>query len=153
MADTVALAALALKALFGICVPGVSQGKLEQNFPPDLIIPLTNAEKVEYADAIKDDDLAYHIVSNDGFILMTTKGGFCRVITGEGNTADAERQFLAKLKEAGGHQDSLGKPDAGEELVNGVIPLGGGDIVALVFTAESNGNSGFFASAFGAHKD
>jgi hypothetical protein len=153
VADTGALTALALNVLFGVCVPGVSQGKLQQSFPTGQIVPLTDTEKKTYADAIKDDDAAYHVLSNDGFVLMTTKGGFCRIITGEGNTADAGQQFLAKLKEAGGHDETLGKPEPGEDLLNGIIALGSGDIIALVFTAQSNSNTGFFVSAFGAHKD
>jgi hypothetical protein len=153
MAGTGALVAVALNALFGVCVPGVSQGKLEQSFPPDQIVPLTEAERTTYAEAIGNDDYAYHVLSPDGFILMTTKNGFCRVVIGEGSTEDAEREFLAKLEAAGGHREILGKPEPGADLINGIIPLGGGDIVALVFTAEKDGNSGFFASAFGAHKD
>lgn len=153
MADAGALTAIALNALFSLCVPGVSQGKLEQTFPTADILPLTDQERAAYADAIKDDDRSFRVRSSSGFVLVTTKGGFCRVIVGEEDGQKAADDFLAKLKTIGGHEDGISKDKDGYETIDGTIPLGGGDIVALVFTTQLNSNSGFFASAFGAHKD
>ncbi|MGA9795649.1 MAG: hypothetical protein WBQ17_08945 [Rhizomicrobium sp.] len=153
MAEASALTAIALNALFGLCVPSVSQGKLEQTFPTADILPLTDKERAAYADAIKDDDRSFRARSSSGFVLVTIKGGFCRVIIGEDEGQKAADDFLAKLKIAGGHEDRVSKGKEGYETIDGTIPLDGGDIVALVFTTRLNSNSGFFASAFGAHKD
>jgi hypothetical protein len=146
--------ALALSALFEICVPGTSQGHLKETFPTDLLVPLTDQERIELADIIKDDDRAYHIRSDDGFILMTTKGGFCRILTQRGDTDEAAGEFRRKLQDAGGAEEPpLKPPEPDMQLISGLIPLGGGDSVAVVFSAQKSGNTGFFDSAFGVHKD
>ncbi|MEI9888291.1 MAG: hypothetical protein WDN08_17690 [Rhizomicrobium sp.] len=153
MADAGALTALALSALFDLCVPGVSQGQLEQKFPMALVVPLTDREKADYADAIKGDDQALRIQSDAGFILLSTKGGFCRIITAEGDVSAAAALFRTKLHAAGGVERPIASPAPDGQQVDGFIGLKDGYAVALVFTAEKAGDSGFFASAFGVHKD
>ncbi|HEV2651949.1 MAG TPA: hypothetical protein VGU69_11870 [Rhizomicrobium sp.] len=146
--------ALALSALFEICVPATSQGHLQQTFPTELIVPLTDREKIELADVIKDEDRAYHIRSDDGFILMTTTGGFCRILTESGDTDRAAEEFRRALKNAGGKErEPTQPPGPGMQEFYGLIPLGDGDAVAVVFTAQKGDHSGFFGSAFGVHKD
>ena len=152
MAADGGLTAVALSAFFGLCVPATSQGKLEQTLPSALMVPLYVAEQVEYADAIKGGDRAYRVKSDAGFILLTTKGGACRVIIGEGDTDAAIDQFRQKLRAAHGREDKAKMDDDGYFVINGVIPLTEGDAVALVFTTRRNSKDGFFASAFGVHK-
>src|SRR5437868_6268010 len=125
--------ALALSAVFDLCVPGVSSGQLKQTFPPELLAPLTANEKKDYAEAIEGQDRAYHILSDQGFILMTTKGGFCRIITADGSTEEAASQFRSLLKARNGVVDKeyIGEQDY--RFINGMIPLRDGYAIALVF--------------------
>lgn len=143
---------MALSALFGLCVPGTSQGKLEQTFPSELMVPLTDEEKVKYADAIQGDERASRIKSDAGFILLTINGGFCRIITGEGNADEAIQDFRRMLRSAGGTEGKAKTDKDQNVFIDGTIPLSDGDAVALVFTTQKGSNNGFFASAFGVHK-
>jgi hypothetical protein len=149
----VELTAVALSAVFGLCVPAVSLDKLPQTFSTKMVVPLTNEEKKRYAEAIGNDDRAFRIESDTGFVLMTVKGGFCRIITGEGNPESAAAEFRLRLKKAGGKEEQIVHHKSDSLEITGVIPLTNKDNVVVLFSAQKNSNSGFFASAFGVHRN
>jgi len=147
---------LALAAFYGLCVPGVSSGKIKQTFPTTSLIPLTEAQRREYAGAIKDQDTAFRVKSDDHFVLVTTKESHCHVITGNGDTQAARDAFVVSLKNAGGVEEaSLSSTEnPGLLEVRGIIwtnPQHDGVVVG--FTADKSGDKGFYAWAFGIHKD
>jgi hypothetical protein len=154
MPDATGTTALALTAFFGLCVPGVSNGKIEQTYPSDTMIPLTAAERVEYAGAIEGEDTAFRIRSDKHLVLLTTKAGHCHVITADGDTQIAKAAFLDALKAAGGSEDNLDQAEQTDLKVTGIIwtrPLHDGVVVG--FSAEKSGDTGFYAWTFGIHKD
>jgi hypothetical protein len=154
MPDAGGTTVLALTAFFGLCVPGVSNGKIEQKLPTAMLIPLTDAERHEYAGAIEGEDTAFRIKSDKYQILLTTKAGHCHVITSDGDTQSARDVFVSSLKVAGGNEEDMGPTNSALLEVRGIIwTTPQHDGVAVGFTADKIGNKGFYAWAFGIHKD
>lgn len=156
MAADGGVTALALSAFFGLCVPGVSSGKIEQTMSTDVLVPLTPAERAKYAGAIEGEETAFRVKSEDHLVLLTTKGGHCHVITGNGDTESAKEAFVESLKKTGGSEDedlaSTRDPHLLE--VRGIIwTKRQHDGVVVGFTADKAGDKGFYAWAFGIHKD
>src|SRR5436309_14121201 len=111
MAADAGVTALALSAFFGLCVPGVSSGKLEQTFPTDSLLPLTAQERQQFAGAIEGEDTAFRIKSEPYLVLLTTKRGYRHIITASGGTNDAQNTFRTKLRAAGGSEEQTGATD------------------------------------------
>jgi hypothetical protein len=156
MAADGGVTALALSVFFGLCVPGVSSGKIKQTMSTDLLVPLTSAERTEFAGAIKGEDAAFRVKSERYFVLVTTKGGHCHVLTGEGDTQAAKDSFLVSLKKAGGSEDIDLEPTKNPNLIEGrgiIWTNPQHDGVVVGFTADKVGDKGFYAWAFGIHKD
>jgi hypothetical protein len=152
MAD--ALTVLAMQALFELCVPGASQGRMEKTFPSDLLQPLTTDEaKAIQPKGAEPDTEEYRVASKDGFILLDVTDRHCAVTTGRGNTDAAAAAFRSSLDSAGGHEVHLAAPGKGLTQINGEIPEDKGDAIVLVFSAESGTENGFYGSAFSVHKD
>src|SRR5262245_101599 len=87
--------ALAMRALFELCVPAVSGG--QQTFPPELIVDLSPAERELYQ--VASTARVHRIKSSDGFILLEVEEPYCKIITADGNPADAVAPFLSGLKQ------------------------------------------------------
>jgi hypothetical protein len=155
MHDVGGTTALALTAFFGLCVPGVSNGKIEQKVSTSLLVPLTDAERKEFAGASEGEDAAFRVKSEEHLVLVTTKGGHCHVVTADGDTQRAKDAFLESLKTAGGTEEDMAstKPQGTLE-VRGIIWVNPQhDGVVVGFSAEPSGDKGFYAWAFGIHKD
>ena len=121
-----------------------------------MLIPLTNAEHHEFAGAIEGEDTAFRVKSDNHLVLLTTKVGHCHVLTADGDTQAARDAFLTSLKSAGGSEDEdmASIKDLTLLEVRGIIwtnPQHDGVVVG--FTANKSGNKGFYAWAFGIHKD
>jgi hypothetical protein len=121
-----------------------------------MLVPLTAAERVEYAQAINGEDAAFRIKSDNHLVLLMTKVGHCHVLTADGDTQAAKDAFLTSLKSAGGieDEDMVSTKDLTLLEVRGIIwtnPQHDGVVVG--FTADNSGDKGFYAWAFGIHKD
>jgi hypothetical protein len=143
---------LAIAALFDLCIPTASSGQIEQTFPDDLVVPLTQAEANDYAETIKGCQRVLKIKSEDGIILFALENGWCKVITADGNPVVALETYLCRLRTIGGHESS--RESLGEWLnVHGTIPVNDSDIIVVVFAADmSNPDAGFYGSAALARK-
>lgn len=145
---------MALTAFFGLCVPGVSNGIIKQTYPADSLVPLTAAERTEYVRAIEGEDATFRIKSDKYLVLLTTKAGHCHVVTTDGDPKFAEEAFLEALRAAGGSEDNLDQSEQPGLTVTGIIwTKPSHDGVAVGFSAQKSGDTGFYAWAFGIHKD
>jgi hypothetical protein len=139
---------LALSALFDLCVPTLIGGRFGQTFPTDLIVPLSEKEKNQYADVIKDSEQSWKIASDKGIILFVLKQPYCSIITADGDPDVALEQFRSRLTAAGGSEQSTEDLAEGFEQVHGMIPVGDDRFVSVIFSAEiGNPNAGFYGSA------
>lgn len=156
MPEVASTTALAISAFFGLCVPGTSSGKIEQTASSERLVPLTDSQRVEYAQAIAGEDKAFRIKSKDHVVLLTTKDGRCHVITSDGDTKAARLAFVASLEHAGGSEenDLASTENASFLEARGIIWTNPQhDSVVVGFTADKSGDKGFYAWAFGIHKD
>jgi hypothetical protein len=148
------ITAVALSAFFGLCVPGVSGGRIEQTVPTQSLLPLTSDERVQFAGAIDGEDAAFRFKSDLGLILVTTKDGACHVMTANGDIQSARDSFRSMLLANGGTETPLLPANTDPMALDGVIWTNKPhDAVVVGFSSSNSGNSGFYAYAFGIHKD
>src|SRR5262245_28123229 len=93
---------VALSAFFQLCVPAVSGGNLKQSFPLGMLIALTDEEKEEYAEDLKETSEAWRVLTPDGFVLFLVQGYTRRILTSDGDSAEARAEFLKRLKSMNG---------------------------------------------------
>ncbi len=140
---------VALSALFELCVPAVSGGNLKQTFPPDMLVALTDDEKEEYADDLKETSEAWRVVAPDGFVLFLVMGHTRRILTGDGDSAEARAEFLKRLEAMKGAVANKFVPAPDAETLGAFVPVSETRSVAISFTTYLTGDAtGFYASAF-----
>ena len=121
-----------------------------------MLVPLSPHERTQYAGAIKGTDTAFRLKSERQFVLLTTKERHCHVITGNGDTQAAKQAFVESLRKVGGREDEDLASTRNRDLleVRGIIWTKlQHDGVVVGFTADKAGDKGFYAWAFGIHKD
>lgn len=139
---------VAISALFDLCVPLVGGGGREPTFPTNLIVPLSEEEKRDYAEAIKDCEGAWKIASNHGIVLLTMQQPYCRIVTGAGDPNSALVQFRSRLTAAGGSKKSADAIAEDFEQVHGMIAVGEDRFVSVLFSAAmGKPDAGFFGAA------
>jgi len=140
---------VALSALFQLCVPAVSGGNLKQSFPPDMLIALTDDEKEDYAEDLKDTSEAWRIKAPDGLVLFLALGPSRRILAVDGNSAEARAEFLKRLKAMNGVVEGKFVPAPDAETLGTMIPVSETRSVAISFTTYlMDDATGFYASAF-----
>lgn len=144
-----ALINLAMSAVFGYCVPHVSDGAIAQAFPADLLQPLTEAEKVDLLGEGGFRGHFWQVKTDDGVLAVSVEDGYCRVISGTGNSGAALTAFREALQKAGGHE-GFPNPRAGEESLpsDGWIAIGERKNIIVVFMLTDENAQGFSTSAF-----
>ena len=139
----------ALTAFFHLCVPVVSGGAIQQTFPAEQVVALTDKEKATYTDPSKPSGKYWRIKSPEGFILLNEQSPNCRIITEDDNPTAIKAAFLDELKIAGGKPFSTEESSPGAETTVAMIPLTAIRSVAISFTISlGKEDRGFFASAF-----
>ena len=140
---------VALSALFELCVPAVSGGNLKQSFPLEMLIALTDDEKEEFADDLKETSEAWRVAAPDSLVLFLVLGPSRRILAVDGNSAEAKTEFLKRLKAMNGAVESKFAPAPDAETLGAMIPVSETRSVAVSFTTYLTGDAtGFYASAF-----
>ncbi|HEX3652635.1 MAG TPA: hypothetical protein VHU18_07420 [Rhizomicrobium sp.] len=136
---------VAISVFFGLCVPTVSDGRLEQTFSPERVVPLTDEDRELY-DLGKWE--AWKIQTDIGFVAFEPRDGWCRVLTCEGDPKEALQLFRRQIADLRGWEEGIEMQGDGYERVNAMIPLCDGFSVAALLVAEiENPDAGFVASA------
>ncbi len=149
MTDAASTTEVALSALFQLCVPAVSGGNLKQSFPPDMLVALTDDEKEEYAEDLKETSEAWRVKAPDGFVLFLAQGYTRRILASDGDSAQARTEFLKRLKAMNGTVEGKFVPAPDAETLGTMIPVSETRSVAVSFTTYLTGDAtGFYASAF-----
>ena len=149
MTDAASTTGVALSAFFQLCVPAVSGGNLKQSFPPEMLIALTDDEKEEYAEDLKETSEAWRVVAPDGFVLFLALGPTRRILTSDGDSAEARTEFLKRLEAMNGAVGSKFVPAPDAETLAAFVPVSETRSVAISFTTYLTGDAtGFYASAF-----
>lgn len=148
MTDAASTNEVALSALFQLCVPAVSGGNLQQSFPPDMLVALTDDEKEEYVEDLKETNEAWRVVTPDGFVLFLVQGHTRRILASDGDSAEARTEFLKKLKAMNGTVEGKFVPAPDAETLAAFVPVSETRSVAISFTTYLTGDAtGFYASA------
>ena len=148
MMDAASTTEVALSALFQLCVPAVSGGNLKQSFPPDMLIALTDDEKEEYAEDLKEASESWRVKTPDGLVLFFALGPTRRILSSDGDSAEAKTEFLKRLKAMNGAVDSKFIPGPDAETLAAFVPVSETRSVAISFTTYLTSDAtGFYASA------
>ena len=140
---------VALSALFQLCVPAVSGGNLQQTFPPEMLVALTDDEKEEHAEDLKEASEAWRIKAPDGLVLFLALGPSRRILALDGDSAEARTEFLKRLKAMNGVVESKFVPAPDAETLGTMLPVSETRSVAISFTTYlTDDATGFYASAF-----
>jgi hypothetical protein len=149
MEDMASTTGVALSALFQLCVPAVSGGNLKQSFPPEMLIALTDDEKEEFAEDLKETSEAWRVKAPDGLVLFLVLGPSRRILAVDGNSAEAKTEFLKRLKAMKGVVESKFVPAPDAETLGTMVPVSETRSVAISFTTYlTDDATGFYASAF-----
>jgi hypothetical protein len=136
---------LAMSALFELCVPTVSAGTIPRTFPSELLVSLTKEEREE--NEVAPDADAYRVQSDDGFILFEVGEPYCRIITADGDPAEAVAPFLRRLESMNGVVVKDDDTATGHNIA-GRIPLGTEAMISVILaTRKAEGAAGFYGSA------
>ena len=136
---------LAMHALFQLCVPAVSGGAYSQTFPAELIVALTDEERIE--NQIDKKVESYRIKSDDGFILFQVEIPYCMIITADGNPSDAIAPFKRRLADLGGKVVTDEDTDEHHNITGEVGLTDGAMISIILATRKETDAQGFYGSA------
>lgn len=144
-----ALINLAMSAVFGYCVPHVSDGAIAQGFPVELLQPISDAEKVELLGEGGFRGTYWQVKTDDGILAVSMENGYCRVVSGTGRAGTALTAFREALQKAGGHEGFPNTPAGVEPLPSdGWIAIGERKNIIVVFMWTDENAQGFSTSAF-----